>query len=93
LSDFKRGTGTRLRTAEGLTSFFFASTKGEDLMTDKMILTPVTAYEKKAVECDDCGAVTEIPKWMTLKESWCKECQSMKIRLYKPRKRKEARPK
>jgi Zn finger protein HypA/HybF involved in hydrogenase expression len=41
-----------------------------------------TAFDK-TIECDDCGAVTRIPKWMTLKLSWCKECQSQKIRLYK----------
>lgn len=43
------------------------------------------SYPKKQIECDDCGRVTEIPKAYPLKESWCKECRSQKIRLYKPK--------
>lgn len=40
-------------------------------------------YEKKQVECLKCGRITQIPKAYTLKESWCKECGSLKIRIYR----------
>lgn len=48
-------------------------------------------YPKKQIECDKCGRVTEIPKSHTLKESWCKECGSQKIRLYRERKANETK--
>lgn len=54
-------------------------------------MTVVLEYAKRQVECDDCGRITEIPKWMRVRDSWCKECRSLKIRLYKPRKAKKKR--
>jgi uncharacterized paraquat-inducible protein A len=45
---------------------------------------PAQVIVKKAVECDDCGRVTDVPKTHPLRFCHCKECGSLKIRLYKP---------
>lgn len=46
--------------------------------------------DRKEVECLDCLATTFIPKWIPIRHSNCKECGSKRIKLYKPRKSKEA---
>lgn len=50
---------------------------------DDMELIPVTNYPKKQVECDNCGYVSDLTKFIPLKLSCCKCCGSTRIRLYK----------
>ena len=42
-----------------------------------------TSYPQKQVECEACGYITSMPKAYPLKLSCCKQCGSIKIRLYK----------
>ncbi len=49
----------------------------------------ITDYETKQIECDKCGRVSTVAKHIPLRFSKCPECGSLKIRLWKPRKRIE----
>jgi predicted Zn-ribbon and HTH transcriptional regulator len=42
-------------------------------------------YETKEIECDKCGRVSTVAKHIPLKQAWCPECRSSRIRLYKPK--------
>lgn len=43
----------------------------------------ITNYETKEIECDKCGRVSSVAKKIPLHFACCKECGSLKIRLYK----------
>lgn len=45
----------------------------------------ITDHPQKWVECDKCAAVFKLTEFIPLKLSCCKQCGSVKIRLYKNR--------
>ena len=55
--------------------------------------TLIQVSEWKEAECDDCGGVFKIVKWIPLKFSCCKTCGSLKIRLYHSRDERAKRTK
>jgi hypothetical protein len=62
-SPFHEWEGTVLEVVEGGYGCMVIRFKGQVASITIMI----TNYEKKQIECDDCGRVTEVPKSMTLK--------------------------
>jgi len=44
----------------------------------------IDAYETKEIECDKCGYVSRVAAFIPLKQAWCPQCHSSKIRLHKP---------
>jgi hypothetical protein len=45
----------------------------------------ITNYETKTIECDKCGWVGTVAKFIPLKQAWCGGCGSLRIRLHKER--------
>lgn len=45
-------------------------------------MTLVAVHEWKDAECDDCGNVFQVVKWIPLRYACCKTCGSLKIRRY-----------
>ena len=42
----------------------------------------VEVKEWKQIECDSCGRVSSVVRWIPLKFSKCGECGSLRIRLH-----------
>ena len=38
---------------------------------------------RKEIECEECGYISFVASWIPLKQAWCPECRSDKIRLYR----------
>jgi hypothetical protein len=48
-----------------------------------MIKRNITDYKTKQIECLKCGYVSTVAKHIPLRFACCKECGSLRIRIYK----------